>query len=131
MTAMRPGPPRLTDGAYLLFHPDRKQRHCYPQPLSLSCHRPWAESAVAAAWRAGLSWRLGNYPPTAATLAPYGTGRPACRDLQTCAPSLSTVVRDADTRLPCTPRSRCPVRPVHEKRTSTGFGSNKGQLVRR
>src|SRR5262249_17858373 len=41
---------------------------------SPSCYRPWAESAVAAAWRAGLSWRLGNCSPTAATLAPCGLG---------------------------------------------------------
>jgi hypothetical protein len=37
----------------------------------------------------------------------YGIRRPARRDLQTCASSLSTVVRDADTLLPCSPRSCC------------------------
>src|SRR5262245_59113318 len=77
------------------------------RPASLSCCRPWVGSAVAAAWRA-LSWRPGNYPPTAARPPPCSIGYPAHHDLQTCAPSLSTVVRDADTLLPCSPRSRCP-----------------------
>jgi hypothetical protein len=57
-----------------------------------------------------------------------GIRRPARRDLQTCASSLSTVVRDADTRLPCSPRSLLPVRPPDDKRSRLVFGSNKGQL---
>src|SRR5215469_3318787 len=41
---------------------------------SLSCCCPWAESAVAAAWRGGLSWRLGNYQPTATRPPPCSIG---------------------------------------------------------
>jgi len=75
--------------------------------LSLSCHRPLAESAVAAAWRAGLSWRLGNYPPTVARPQPCRIGSCALHGLRTRPPSLGTVARDADTLLPWSPRSRC------------------------
>src|SRR5262245_58565249 len=39
---------------------------------------------------------------------------------QTCAPSLSTVVRDADTRLPCSPPLPLPVRPLDDKTLGGG-----------
>src|SRR5262252_5363605 len=57
---------------------------------------------------AELRQRLGTDPRAAARPPPCSIGYPAHRGLQTSAPSLSTVVRDADTRLPYSPRSRCP-----------------------
>src|SRR5262245_59464758 len=45
-------------------------------------------------------------------------GYPAHRGLQTSAPYLGTVVRDADSRLPCSPRSCCPF--VHSMTNAAG-----------
>src|SRR5215469_8629054 len=57
---------------------------------------------------AELRQRLGTDPRASARPPPCSIGYLAHRGLQTSAPSLGTGVRDADTRLPCSPRSRCP-----------------------
>src|SRR5215813_14280273 len=90
------------------------------------CRRPWAESAVVAGMLAGFVWAHFS-PPTAARPPPCGRGQPARRGLQTCAPSLSTVVRDADTRLPCSPRLPLPVRLLDDQ---TLAGRNHWNLSR-
>src|SRR5262249_12176736 len=91
-------------------------RHRRPANLERPtlCRRPWAESAVVAGMLAGFVWAHFS-PPTAARPPPCGRGQPARRGLQTCAPSLSTVVRDADTRLPCSPRLPLPVRLLDDQ----------------
>src|SRR5215471_10162732 len=61
--------------------PDRGGRHL--RRLILACRRPWAESAVAAAWpaarsrsaAAGARWCPRTRPPAAAKLAPSAAGR--------------------------------------------------------
>jgi hypothetical protein len=80
------------------------------------CHRPWAESAVAAglldefAQRQAVAWALREdrrrgpaHPPNAARLAPSLAGWSAVPLPERYAPSPSTLARGADTFLPDLP----------------------------
>src|SRR5262245_41706543 len=61
-------------------------------------------------------WRLRSYAPAAARPAPYGARCPVLGSYGTRSPSLSTVVRGADTCLTCSPQPD-PVGPLDDKRS--------------